>query len=220
MNIVIIVFAGNGSRIKSEMPKQFIKVKNQELFLHSVKIFQEHPQIDSIVLVTNGFFVDHVKRLIKKESLSKVKEVLEGGVNRQDSVRIGLEAVIFNDDDKVLIHDGDRPLVNQDLITRLLKGLEDNTSSIPILKKSDEMEGSDNLGREITIDGEVYDVQTPQCFSANLIKTIHHRLIGEDYPDDASMMEALNGKVTYISGDKYNFKITTIRDLEFFTSII
>lgn len=220
MNIAFIVFAGKGSRIASPLPKQFIKIKGKDLVCYAIEKFSSHPLIDEIVLITSEEYLTYTKSLVFANEYKKVSKVVVGGATRQESVRNGLNETNYSNEDHVLIHDGDRPLISSEIITNCIRKLDEGKNVIPILKHSDAYKFVSNSGRKITIDKEEYDVQTPQCFNYLTIKNAHNRLKDIAVNDDASLLEKLGEKIEYIQGDKDNYKITTNMDLEYLKGII
>lgn len=214
MNVALIVFAGKGERISSSVPKQFIKIDGKELVVYTIEAFNEHPLIDQIAVVTSKEYVGYVKNMIFMHRLNKVNFIFEGGIDRQASVRNGLNGLKLNNDDIVLIHDGDRPFVSTLAITHSIQGVEHNVGVAPIIKHEEALKGISNSGRFIFQDGERVDVLTPQSFYFGEIKEAHNRLKDEKFSDDVSLYEALNIKVKYISGENTNFKVTTNEDLK------
>ena len=115
MNIVVVVAAGSGTRMKTiNEPKQFIRVNDKPLMIYSLETFNIHPRIDAIIVVTNEQYIKDVESMCKEYKLNKVKAVVKGGSTRQESVFNGLEKAMSlsqSKDDIVLIHDAARPLV-------------------------------------------------------------------------------------------------------------
>lgn len=219
MNIAVIVFAGSGSRIHSDVPKQFIKVSDVELVVYTIRKFIDNPHIDKVVLVTSKDYFDYTETLVNRYELSKIDKIVIGGASRQESVRLGLEALDFDDDDNILIHDGDRPLVSNAIINNAILYLQDYSAVCPILNKEEEVSEISNSGREIIIDNHKVDVQTPQGFKFGLIKQAHQDKKNRDFADDIGLIER-QVEVKYFPGEKENFKITEDRDLEFFDKYI
>ena len=215
MNIALIVFAGIGERMNSSIPKQFIKVKGKELVSYTIDVFEKNPNIDEIILVTHKDFIEHVHSF----SYKKVSLIVAGGSSRQESVRIGLNAKEFKDDDIVLIHDGDRPLVTDTLINKPLSLLNKYDAVCPYVRHADAFKEIANLGRTKVVNGEEVDIQTPQIFRYGLIKSAHNQKKEQSFSDDIGLIEDEH-KVCYIKGDKYNFKITTEADLKYFEKIV
>ena len=118
-NSVIIVAAGSGKRMKSTIAKQYIELKGRTILSYTVETFEKSDNIDEIILVTSQEAIDFVtKNIVNKYQFTKVKAVVAGGAERQDSVYNGLKKV-SKDTDVVLIHDGVRPFVNDSYITKL-----------------------------------------------------------------------------------------------------
>lgn len=220
MNIALIVFAGKGERISSSVPKQFIKVKGKDLVGYTIETFNNHPLIDEIILVTSTDFLAYTKNLVFNSRFLKVSNVVEGGKTRQESVKNGLNFVNFKENDNILIHDGDRPLVSDSIITRCIKGLDNYDALMVAIRSSQALKEVENLGMKYFDNDIAYDVQTPQCFKFGLIKNTHNQLSDKSFNDDASMVMELGHEVKIIEGDKYNFKVTTNKDLDFFIKIV
>ena len=219
MNSAIIVFAGSGTRIHSEIPKQFIKVNDIELVVYTIRKFEENPHIDKIILVTSKDFVQLVESLVVKYEFKKIDKIVVGGKTRQESVRLGLEAAEFNDEDNVLIHDGDRPLVSNTIINNCISLLDEFNAVCPILDKSEGYPEISNRGREIVLDGKTVSVQTPQGFKFGLISDAHQNGKNRVFSDDIGLIEG-QIEVKYFPGEKDNFKVTEDCDLEFINKLI
>ena len=220
MNIALIVFAGKGTRIHSQTPKQFIRLNGHEIIAYTINVFQIHPLIDEIVLVTSSDYLMHTKSLVHGHRFSKVVDIVEGGETRQESVRKGLLAIKAQDKDNVLIHDGDRPLLNDFIVTKCLRALEVSDACTVAIKSEDALKEVHNLGRKYQKDGVDYDIQTPQCFKFGLIKEGHEKFKDKTFVDDASIVQEMGKEVILVEGDKYNFKVTTDQDLEYLKTII
>lgn len=219
MNIALIVFAGSGSRIHSEVPKQFIRINDIEMVVYTIKKFNENPNIDEIVLVTAKEYVPYVETLVTKYEFNKVKHIVEGGDTRQDSVRLGLEAIEYHEDDNILIHDGDRPLVSNAIINNALHHLQEFKAVCPILNQEERYTEISNSGRVALVDNIKVDIQTPQGFKFGLIKQAHQNKKYQEFADDIGLVE-LEVEVKYFDGEKDNFKVTEDRDLEFLDKML
>ena len=218
MNIALITFAGIGSRITSLVPKQFVKIKGQDMVCYTIDTFENHPLIDEIVLVTSKEYLSYVQNMVFAHDYKKVSMVVEGGKTRQESVRLALNKMKSFPDSVVLIHDGDRPLVSAKLITKIIK--EKNTAKVvvPVLENKKKEPLSSGAGRKITIKDVLYDVQTPQAFLYPEILEAHNRLKDVEVSDDASLFN--ESLVKYIPGEARNFKVTTNSDLDLLKEIL
>ena len=220
MNVALIVFAGKGTRINSRVPKQFIKVKNKNVVAYTIDVFEKHPLIDEIVLVTSKEYVSYTQNMVFANRFSKIAMVVEGGETRQESVRNGLNAISLNNNDNVLIHDGDRPLINHEIITLAIRELHNHQAVVTAIRSGEALEGVSNLGRKCLINNVLYDIQTPQCFKYKSIKDAHNKYVDESVNDDASLIEKEGIEIFYIPGSPLNFKITTDQDLKYFRNLI
>lgn len=200
--------------MKARLPKQFMKVRRKELLCYTIECFNSHPEIDEIYIVTLEKYMPLVHKLVDKYNFNKVKNIFVGGSTRQESVRNGINGIMASGD-VVLIHDGDRPFVNKELITNLITETEKKDNASPIVPIDEFPKGTSNSGRKIEINKKLYSVQTPQCFIFETAKYFHNRLSDSEHADDASMYEECIGKAKYIPGDKENIKITTIRDFRY-----
>lgn len=213
MNVALIVFAGSGSRIHSEVPKQFIKIKDLELVVYAIKKFNENPHIDEIDLVTSKEYIPYVECFKEKYSLEKINKVILGGATRQESVRLGLEALELDEKDNILIHDGDRPLISHAIINQAIEYLDEYEVACPYLTHESELKEISNSGRKYVLNGEEVHIQTPQSFRFGLIKDKHLLKQDLEVNDDISLVDP--SLVKFYIGDKYNFKVTTDEDLKF-----
>ena len=203
----IIPAGGTSSRFGNKN-KLLEKINNKEVIKYTVEAF-EKSEVDEIIICANISIIDELKEIFKNSP--KVK-IIEGGSTRQESVFNGLQA---SECDYVLIHDGARPMITTDIINLAIeevitkKALTVATKTIDTIK-----EVSD--GKIIkTIDrAKLYNTQTPQAFEYNLIKNAHQKLYGQNFTDDAGMLEQLGENVYIINGSYKNIKITTQNDIQ------
>lgn len=220
MNIALIVFAGVGSRINSPIPKQFIRIKDKELVAYTIDTFNNSTLIDEIILVTHKDYEEHVKNMVKKYNYNKVKHIIVGSSTRQKSVEKGLVYTNYSDEDNILIHDGDRPLVSEEIIKRNVDGLNEFKAVCTYIFHKDALDNVSNSGRKTFMAGENVDIQTPQSFKYGLIKRLHVEYRDEEFSDDIGISEKELKRIAYVKGDKTNFKVTTDIDLEVFKNMI
>ena len=119
MNIVLLTAAGSATRMHQDIPKQFIHVDDRPIIIHTMEAFQKHPSIDAIIVVTLESWTEVLWAYAKQFNITKLKWVVPGGATGQDSIFCGLSALKENvsDDDLIMIHDGNRPLVSSDIIS-------------------------------------------------------------------------------------------------------
>lgn len=221
MNFAILLLGGNGNRLKSELPKQFIKINDKEVFLYSYEIFLNHPDIDKIILVTLKEFIPFVKEKVNLEKTI----VIEGGLTRQESVFNALKYLKdkINDSDIIIIHDACRPLITTSIITSSINEIKDNDAVITSMEATNSLAIKDGDYVSYYIDrSKVVEIQTPQTFRYKDIYEAHLNayINKRSYTDDGSILENKFKKVKLIRGNSFNFKITTFEDLILFERII
>ncbi len=214
----IILASGTGSRIGLDIPKQFYKLKNKTILEYSIEIFENHPNIDNIIVVSNPNFIDLTKEIIEKNDYKKVKKLLPGGSTRQKSSYIGVSSI--NDADaKVLIHDAVRPFVSKQIIDDCILALDKYNAVNVAIESSDTILEVDenNFIKSIPNRKSLMRCQTPQCFNLATIKQAHE-LANNDpnytATDDCGLVLRYKlDKIFIVKGDEKNIKITYPSDL-------
>lgn len=219
-NTAIVLAGGSGSRMKSTVKKQYLIMQGRPVLCHSLEVFQNHPQIDEIVLVCGKGETEQCRHeIVEKYGFSKVTQITEGGKERYHSVYEGLKMV--TDCQYVLIHDGARPFVNAEILDRIFRELPKSRACVVGMPVKDTIKMSDSAGFvECTLPREkLWMIQTPQSFEYTLIREAYDRLMEEDNPavkitDDAMVAEyILKLPVKLVEGSYDNIKITTPEDL-------
>lgn len=206
----IIVAAGEGRRFGTA--KQFALLAGRPVINWAIEALATHPRINEVIIV----LPDESRADEIKSSWPKVKAVVRGGKQRQDSVSRGLEAV-SPEMEIVLVHDGVRPLVTAELISRIIETAEKEGAAVPALPIEDTVKMIDGEYITKTINREqLVRVQTPQGFRKNLLQKAFHQAKKEGYyaSDEASLIERIGGRVKIIPGETKNIKITTPDDLK------
>ncbi len=215
----IIPAAGAGVRMQTNRPKQFLDLDGRPVLAFTLERFQECPFIDRIIVVTSEQDVAYTqKEIVEKYHVTKVKKVVAGGERRQDSVRLGLEA-LEADEGLVLIHDGVRPLVPAELIVRVIDAAKEHRAVITALPAKETVKEVDENALVVKTykRRKVWLVQTPQVFRYEDILMAHHRALQEGWEeatDDALLMEKAGIPVKVLEGSEDNIKVTTPQDLD------
>jgi 2-C-methyl-D-erythritol 4-phosphate cytidylyltransferase len=208
---VIIVAGGTGSRMKSEVPKQFMELKGKPVLMHTISKFLEaYPDIQ-VILVLAKQLNDDWKALCKKYDFSVPYILADGGETRYHSVKNGLELVPGSA--CVGIHDAARPLVSIATIKAAFeKAMSDGNASpaVPVTDSIRFLKDKENCSLDRT---KYVIVQTPQCFHADLIKKAFEKAYKPEFTDDASVLESFGEKINLVEGNRENIKITTQQDL-------
>ena len=185
-------------------------IDDKTVLEHTIGAFLGFDNITEIIIPTNKSIKDEVGSLIKDPRV----KLIEGGDTRQKSVFNALQ-IITND--YVIIHDGARPLIKENVISHVMDSVIEHSAVSVMTKTTDTIKEVDENGRIIqTIDRtKLYNTQTPQAFESKIIKTAHRELKNENFTDDSSMLEKLGIPVFIVNGSYTNIKITTKSDLDF-----
>ncbi|MDY4011702.1 MAG: 2-C-methyl-D-erythritol 4-phosphate cytidylyltransferase [Fusobacterium gastrosuis] len=216
----ILAAAGLGKRMGLDYPKQFLEYKGEPLFYSSLKIAFENKLIDEIYIITNEENLEYMNKFCKeKELFSKVKKIVKGGAERQESVYNALREI--KNADCVIIQDGVRPFLKDEYIEKTLEVVDDGYDGAVIgVKVKDTV-------KLVDIDNEIIStpardfiilVHTPQTFKFDIIKQAHEEAKQRKIKatDDSMLVERMDNKrIKFIHGDYDNIKITTKEDLKF-----
>ncbi len=216
MNIgVVIPAAGIGKRMNSATPKQFLLLNGEPILSHTIQIFEHHPLVSEIIIVTNEQSMAFVTELVTRGSFHKVKDIILGGKERQDSVHQG---VLATRAEWVFVHDAVRPFVSEgsinDIATSLMAGKQAVTLAVPVKETVKQVDSSGKITQ--TLDrASLWSTQTPQAFSRQLLLKAHQYAVEQNLAatDDAMLVETMGEMVYVVKGEYTNIKITTPEDL-------
>lgn len=232
MNYAIILAAGVGQRMRNGgLPKQFLKLMGKPIIIYTLEKFEQCEDIDQVVIVCHGGYIDYMQKLISLYQLQKVKKIIVGGSDRQSSLQHGLDEVETlggKDEDIVVIHDGVRPLVSTTTIQENIRvagqygcaiTVRPVTESV-VITKSEKAEMSDFKERSDT-----YSLTAPQTFQLGKIMEAYQKVQdieqGEMPLLDAAMVYAKTGGEVHLVKDQgANIKITTPEDFYFLKAIL
>ena len=213
----IVLAAGSGKRMNSQVHKQYLIIQDRPVLYYSLKEFEDSA-VDEIVLVVGKGEEEFRRReIVDKYGISKVKAIVEGGKERYHSVFEGLKQT--SDADYVLIHDGARPFVNQDIIRRCMQEVQKYQACVVGMPVKDTIKIADEEGyaKQTPDRKNVWMIQTPQTFSYALIYEAYEEMLKTEdtaITDDAMVLERIKGKKSkLIEGSYRNIKITTPEDL-------
>lgn len=217
MNTAIIAAAGTGSRMKAGINKQFIPIMGRPMLSYTLEAFQRSAYIDSIILVAGKEELSYCKKhIIDVFGITKADKLVEGGSIRQESIYKGLMEVPA-DCEIVLVHDGARPVVRQELIKKCVEGagLYGAVSSGMPIKETVKIIGEDNYVEYTPKRDNVWVTQTPQAFRRELLLKAHDNAVkqGITGTDDAFLVELIGHKVKMLEAYYENIKVTTPEDL-------
>lgn len=213
----IIVAGGSGKRMGMAIKKQYIVLDDKEVLAHAITAFNECEMIGEIILVVAEEEIQKVKQeIVDKYGFNKVKQIVAGGRERQDSVYNGLMAT-SGDIKYVMIHDGARPFIKEEIIMNALKITKEKEATVVAVPVKDTIKiaNSDNIIVETPKRSDLWSVQTPQSFSKELLMNAYQyaRINNIVVTDDSMLVEAYGKNVFIVEGDYTNIKITTPEDL-------
>lgn len=220
--VAIVLAAGRGKRMQSDVAKQYLLVRNKPVLYYSLKAFQDS-LVDEIILVTTESEIEYCKdEIVEKYEFSKVSQIIAGGKERYHSVHNGLKAC--KDVDIVLIHDGARPFVDDAIIARNINMVKEYGACVTGMPVKDTIKISDAEGfvQETPRRDLIWTIQTPQTFRYDLIRNAYDTFLNNEeencklynVTDDAMVAELFGGlKVKLVEGSYNNVKITTPEDM-------
>lgn len=226
-NYVILLAGGVGKRMHSEIPKQFLEVDGKAIIVYTIENFQRNEQIEKIVVVCVKDWIEHLRNLIQKYSLSKVEWITEGGETGHDSIRNGV--FFLRDkiapDDFVIVHDAVRPVLPQKAIDEVIRVAHENgnaSSSIachpPIVYTEDFKSGITDVNRE-----HVMLTASPQAYKYSLVLKCYETAEQEnrhDFTFTSSLLIHCGERVYFAKGTTSNIKVTQKEDLALFKALL
>ncbi|TRZ95462.1 2-C-methyl-D-erythritol 4-phosphate cytidylyltransferase [bacterium] len=217
----IVLAAGRGLRLKFCITKPLVKIKARPIIIYSLLTLSNHSRIKDIIVTANSLNYRDIVRAIKQYRIKKIRAVVLGGKERQDSVLKALQAVDA-DTDLVLIHDAVRPFIDGQQVSNLIREAEKSEAAIlgvPVKNTIKEAKGSHLAGKKKfivrkTLDrSRLWEIQTPQVFSKSLILKAYAKFGNHPVTDDAMLVEKLGAAVSLVEGAYDNIKVTTPEDL-------
>lgn len=219
---VIIVAGGQGLRMGSSIPKQFLLLKDRPIIFRTIDRFLEAIPDIKVIVVLHPDYVQEWEKLVAKYSLDCDYQVCAGGKERFFSVKNGLDVINEDNPDIIVgIHDAVRPFVSKEVIKNLYSEASKYEAVIPTLSSTETVRFIDSEGKSHTIDRDkVQLVQTPQVFNISLLRKAYRQPYSIGFTDDASVVEAYGHDVKLTIGNKENIKITSPVDMKFATIML
>lgn len=219
----IVLAAGQGKRMQSAVAKQFLLLNNEPVVCHSLRAFEES-DVETIILVTGADEIEYCREeIVRKYGFKKVSAIIAGGKERYHSVYEGLCALdgMLAEDGIVLIHDGARPMITQEIIVRTIDAAEEHGACVAAMPVKDTIKVADANGfAAMTPDrSTLWQIQTPQTFHYGLVYGAYKKLLSDEsyqkgITDDAMVVESMCGdRVKLVEGSYENIKVTTPEDM-------
>lgn len=227
-NIAIIFAGGSGVRLGSGLPKQFLEIHGKPIIVHTLEVFQNHPGIDAIYVACKEDYIPRCESLVKRYQLDKVCRIVPGGASGQESIYAAVAAASasHSEDATLLIHDGVRPFISEQLIDECLACVERHGNAVvcaemtetPMLSEDGEFVES------LPPRNSVLLVKAPQCFRMGDVLQAHEeiRRSGGSYDgiiDTCTLMKRAGHQVAVVKGPRSNIKATLPEDVYIFRAM-
>lgn len=226
-NIALLIAGGSGNRMHQDIPKQFINVNERPVIVYTLEAFEKHPEIDAIAVVCIDGWEQVLWAYAKQFNITKLKYIVPGGKNGQDSIRNGVMELEqhFDREDIVLIHDAIRPMVSEEIISDNIRVAKEHGNAVTVIPCAEAMmqtqdgivsTGSyprDNLKR----------TQTPQAFHIGDICDLHREALKVGITNSVAsctLMIEMGKQVYFSAGSEKNIKLTTVEDIDIFKALL
>lgn len=225
--IAILTAAGKGLRTNLGIPKQFYSVEGKPIIIYTLEAFQKHPAIDEICVVVLAGWEQKLSLYARQYGITKIKYIVKGGETGQESIYRGIRAIRsnHNDNDVIIIHDGDRPMVSEEIISDNLEKQKLYGSAVAVVpctevvfQSKDGVKSGISLKRE-----ELWRTQTPHSYMLADVWSAYIEANRRDLfnlPATCSIMQALGNTIFFSIGSVMNLKITTPEDIEIFRALL
>lgn len=225
MNVAIILAGGSGTRVGSDIPKQFISVYGRQVIEYTIDAFEKNSNIDEIAIVCKNEYIENVQRIIERNSYKKVHKILPGGRERYESSLAALNE--YNDDDFLIFHDAVRPLVSDRIINDCITALNSYQAIDVAIKTSDTIiqVNDKEFIEKVPVRAFLRNGQTPQCFKRKILKEAYDKALADPLfttTDDCGVVHKYTPEIPIfvVEGAASNIKITYPEDLSFFEQLI
>ena len=229
MNIALIFAGGSGNRMGAAIPKQFLKINGVPILVHTMRLFERHSEIDRMYLAVPQHFIAKAQELVVEYSLRKTQKIIAGGDSAQDTIyRLLREAADENPEDSVvLLHDGVRPFIPMELITRSIEAVKQYGSAVTCIPSYETVivsRDGENVG-DVPYRRETYTAQAPQSFRLKDILDAHEQIRRrpegyENMVDACTILRTLDRPVHMVRGNRGNLKITTPEDVFLYRALL
>lgn len=226
-NIALIIAGGSGARMHQNIPKQFLTVNERPVIVYTLEAFQKHPEIDEIAVVCIDGWQSVLWAYAKQFNITKLRLVVPGGKNGQDSIRNGVFELEKNHepDDIVLIHDAIRPMVSAEIISDCIRVAQQHGSAITVIPCAEAMmqteDGAISAGSYPR--DRLKRTQTPQGFPIGKICDLHRKALEKGITNSVAsctLMIEMGEQVYFSAGSEKNIKLTTVEDIDIFKALL
>lgn len=227
MTVALLTAAGTATRMHQDIPKQFIHVENKPVIIYTLEAFQRHPSIDAIIVVTLESWESVLWAYAKQFNISKLKWVVPGGGTGQESIKKGLDVLSeeISEEDTVIIHDGNRPLVSSEIISDSLATFSKHGNAVAVIPCTEVVfESNNGFSSHVSTNREkLFRTQTPHTYKLKDLLWAH-KLAAEKHINGTAascmLMKELGVESFFSKGSEENIKITTMDDLKIFKALL
>ncbi|MDD2957040.1 MAG: IspD/TarI family cytidylyltransferase [Lachnospiraceae bacterium] len=227
MNIALIKAGGVGNRMGAGIPKQFIEVMGKPVIIYTLEAFEKHPNIDAIVVVCVDGWHEILRSYAEKYHITKLVQIVSGGETSLKSIYAGLKVIgeAYSKDDIVLIHDGNRPMVSQEIISAVLAETKLHGAAVAAMICTDEVMETDGVHMETEKylnHKKLYRIQTPDAYRLGDVLTLFENATEEQMTKLGAtnvLMVDTGHKVYLAQGSEINIRLTTQEDILLFETL-
>ncbi len=226
-NIALIIAGGSGNRMHQDIPKQFLTVNERPVIVFTLEAFEKHPEIDAIAVVCISGWEQVLWAYAKQFNITKLKYVVPGGKNGQDSIRNGVYELEkhYAPEDLVLIHDAIRPMVSAEIISDNIRVAREFGNAITVIPCAEAMmQTEDGI---VSVGSYPRDrlkrTQTPQAFHIGDICDLHRRALEKGITNSVAsctLKIEMGEQVYFSAGSEKNIKLTTVEDIDIFKALL
>lgn len=226
-NIALLIAGGSGNRMGQSIPKQFLTVNERPVIIYTLEAFQKHPEIDEIEVVCIDGWQSVLQAYANQFNITKLKKIVTGGKNGQDSIRNGVYELEknHNSDDIVLIHDAIRPMTSAEIISDCIRVTKEKGCAIAVIPCMEAMMQTED--GEVSVGSypreRLKRTQTPQGFRLGKICDLHRRALEEGITNSVAsctLMIEMGEQVYFSMGSEKNIKLTTVEDIDIFKALL
>jgi 2-C-methyl-D-erythritol 4-phosphate cytidylyltransferase len=226
MNIALLTAAGRGSRMNLDIPKQFLHIDGKPIIIHTMEVFQKHPMVDAMIVVTLAAWIEPLKTYAKEYGITKLMWTAVGGSTGQESIYLGLKELEKDCQatDIIIVHDGNRPLVSDEIISDSLVICREYGSAVAAMPCVEAIfQSEDGRSSNVSIPREqLFRTQTPHSYTLEKLLWAHKKakeLKIENTTATCVLMQLLGESIHFSKGSDMNLKLTTQEDLELYKAV-
>lgn len=226
-NIALLIAGGSGNRMGQSIPKQFLTVNERPVIIYTLEVFQKHPEIDEIAVVCIDGWQSVLQAYANQFNITKLKHIVKGGKNGQDSIRNGIYELknYYDDEDIILIHDAIRPMTSAEIISDCIRVTKEKGSAISVIPCAEAMMQTEdgNVSTGSYPRDKLKRTQTPQGFHLGKIYNLHKRALEVGITNSVAsctLMIEMGEQVYFSMGSEKNIKLTTVEDIDIFKALL